>query len=210
MPRAYLRIDPNLDLTQTDPGSFVRLLCAAARQPERGRFRDRALFERVVGRAKARTFLDRCDVTVQPDGRYYVEGWDEWQEGDYTVADRMRRMRQRRSESKSRRDTAMSSHERNDVTTGRSVVTTDAVGTDSLSVVPLGDGDRDEIPPPPAERGRRKEGTNPRAVGGAPRQTGDNPRANGESPRQEREAQKTGPTALREVMAAIAARHGES
>lgn len=35
---------------------------------------------------------------------------------------------------------------------------------------------RDEIPPPPAERGRRKDKTNPRAKGTNPRANGTNPR----------------------------------
>lgn len=35
---------------------------------------------------------------------------------------------------------------------------------------------RDEIPPPPAERGRRNDGTNLRSVGQSPRQAGTNPR----------------------------------
>lgn len=61
---------------------------------------------------------------------------------------------------------------------------------------------RDEITPPPAELGRRKSGTNPRA-------TGTNPRANGTSPRQERDKQKRGPTRLHEILAA-AAKAGES
>jgi hypothetical protein len=196
MPRAYLRIDPNLDVTQADPGSFIRLLCAAARQPDRGRFRDRALLDRAVGRAKTSRFIAAGDVSVQPDGRLYVEGWDEWQEGDYTVAERMRRMRHRRA-TKRNGGTHAPSHPRNDVTT-------DAVSTDSLSVVPLGDGDRDDLPPPPTSGGRRSEGTNPRATGDAPRDTGTNPRANGESIRQERDAQKRGPTAIGAIFAQLA------
>lgn len=64
---------------------------------------------------------------------------------------------------------------------------------------------RDEnLPPPPAERGRRKNGTNPRASGAAPRQTGSSPRQNGSSPRQEREALKTGPTRLGDILARAA------
>jgi len=57
-----------------------------------------------------------------------------------------------------------------------------------------------EIPPPPAERGRRKDDTHPRASGTSPRQVGDNPRANGTSPRQERQAEKRGPTKLASVL----------
>lgn len=49
------------------------------------------------------------------------------------------------------------------------------------------------IPPPPAERGRRSNGTNPRATGEDPRSTGENPRANGHSPRQVIRRQKRAP-----------------
>lgn len=69
--------------------------------------------------------------------------------------------------------------------------------------------ENEEIPPPPAERGRRKDETNPRANGTAPRQTGDNPRANGTSPRQEREAEKRGPTRLGDVLREANRRQGD-
>lgn len=215
MPRAYLRIDPNLDLTQADPGSFVRLLCAAARQPDRGRFKDRALLERAVGRVKARTFIDRGDVTLQPDGRCYVQGWDEWQEGDYSVADRMRRMRHRRAEAKAARVTVPPSPKRNapvspDTLAPTLSVTTDAVSTHSLGVVPLGVGVGDEIPPPPTNGGRRADRTNPRAVGASPRQNGTSPRETGDSPRKVREAQKRGPSKLSDILARAATAGHES
>jgi hypothetical protein len=63
---------------------------------------------------------------------------------------------------------------------------------------------RDEIlPPPPAKRGRRKDGTNPRATGDDPRANGTNLRASGESPKQQREAEKRGGfERLGEIMAA--------
>ena len=57
-----------------------------------------------------------------------------------------------------------------------------------------------EIPPPPAERGRRTNGTNPRATGTAPRQQAANPRANGTSVRQVRRDHKRGTTALGSVL----------
>lgn len=47
-----------------------------------------------------------------------------------------------------------------------------------------------KIPPPPAERGRRDEGTSLRQRSSAPRDIGTNPRANGGSIRQQRQAQK--------------------
>ena len=52
--------------------------------------------------------------------------------------------------------------------------------------------DENDSPPPPAERGRRANGTNLRANGHAPRDQHTNPRANGTSVRQERKRLKTG------------------
>ena len=78
----------------------------------------------------------------------------------------------------------------------------------SATAMPRRDETRlDEIdtPPPPAERGRRSDGTNPRANGTAPRSTGANPRATGTSTRQVRQAQKRGPSALSEVLRKAAA-----
>lgn len=58
-----------------------------------------------------------------------------------------------------------------------------------------------EIPPPPAERGRRRDGTNPRATGSSPRQNGHAPRDLGESPRQIVKAQKRDMTPLHVILA---------
>lgn len=66
-------------------------------------------------------------------------------------------------------------------------------------------GDKGEIPPPPAERGRRKDRTNPRATGSAPRDLGTNQRSAGTSTRQVRELHKRGPSALSEVLRKAAA-----
>ena len=148
MPRAYLRIDPNLDLTHPDPGasfgSYARQLASRTGPvpgPRPPRARPRQAQDQGIPR--------RCDVVPLPDGRYYVEGWDEWQEGDWTVAERMRRMRHRRETKRNVRVTPPPSHERHTDTVAPTLsVTTDAGSTDSLSVVPLGDGDGDEIPPP--------------------------------------------------------------
>jgi hypothetical protein len=178
MPRAYLRLDPNIDQTHPDLNGFVRLMCAAARQTERGRFRDQAQLEALFGKAKARAMLTREDVVPLADGRLYVEGWDEWQEGDHTVADRMKRMRARRAAKRNRTVSAVTPSPSPD----RTDVTTDAVAK-GLAGTPVGDGG--DFSPPPAKLGRRKNGTNPRAQG-------TNPRANGTSPRQEREERKKG------------------
>jgi hypothetical protein len=97
LPRAYLRVDPNVDQAFPDlRNTFIGLLCSAARQPERGRYQSRKRAEQLHSRAFIRGCLEREDLVALPDGRLYVDGWDEWQEGDLTVAERMRRMRERR------------------------------------------------------------------------------------------------------------------
>lgn len=158
MPRAYLRLDPNIDQTHPDVEGFVRLMCAAARQPERGRFRDRSVLDRAVGRSRVARAIERGDVVSLPDGRLYLDGWDEWQEGDHTVAERMKRMRARRS---ANRHSAVSP-----VTAppspGRIDVTTDAVAKGVVGIV--GGDDGADSPPTPAKRGLRSNGTNPRAI----------------------------------------------
>lgn len=173
MPRAYLRVDPNID-QHPDPLGMILLLCAGARQAERGRFRDRAVLDRTLGRGRAKAMAARGDVAPLADGRVLIVGWDEWQEGDYTVGERMRRMRARRSKAVSP-VTPVASPDRN-------AVTTDASSSSPSSSSYLGDGD--EISPPP-QVGRRKDGANPRAKG-------TNPRAQGTSPRQRRQAAKRG------------------
>jgi len=95
LPKAYLRIDPNLDQTHPDPGAMVCLLCAAARQPVRGRFKSRELLERVLGADLAAKLVAWGDVKEAEDGSWHVDGWGIWQEGDLTVSERMRRYRSR-------------------------------------------------------------------------------------------------------------------
>lgn len=96
LPKAYLRLDPNVDQTHPDLEGLIRLMCAANRQPHRGRFKSRAVVELVIGRSRAKAFVDRGDL-VEQDGRLYLDGWDEWQEGDLTVGDRQRRIRAKRA-----------------------------------------------------------------------------------------------------------------
>lgn len=157
LPRAYLRIDPNIDQVYPElRKTFVGLLCAAHRQPERGRFRDRALVEALCGKAFVKQAYTRGDLTDLEDGRPYVTGWDEWQEGDLTVAERMRRVRDRR-EKKRDRVTKTASHASNDVTT-------DAVPKDSVGSS-AGVGVGDSPPTPAAKRqGLRGSGTSPREL----------------------------------------------
>ena len=185
LPRAYLRIDPNID-QHPDALSMVRALCAAARQPNRGRFRDPTVLERAVGRRQYRAMVERGDVIAdQPGPGVYLDGWDEWQEGDLTVGERMRRMRLRRKGKAVSTVTEPSSLRRNDVTTD-AVAKGEGLG---------GEGVRVGVSPPP-QAGKRANGTNPRALG-------TNPRAAGTSLRQKREAEKRGPTRLHEILSAI-------
>lgn len=157
LPRAYLRIDPNVDQVYPElRNTFVGLLCSGHRQPERGRYRDRALVEALHSRPFVRRCFDRGDLVLLTDGRVYIDGWDEWQEGDLTVAERMRRMRDRRR------------RKRNGVTEGASPsssgVTTDAVSKVNGSLSGVSDSD---TPQPPTRGGRRSEGTSPRQVAAA-------------------------------------------
>lgn len=176
---------PNID-QHPDPLAMVRAMCAAARQPQRGRFREAVVLERAVGRRAYRLLVERGDVVpADPGPGVYLEGWDELQEGDMTVAERMRRYRKRKRDAK---ETGAASPHRNGVTT-TALDKTSTVGSSA------GVGSSDS---PPPQAGRRKDGTNPRALG-------TNPRANGTSPRQEREAEKRGPVDIGSILRAAAA-----
>jgi hypothetical protein len=79
--------------------AFVACLCHADQQSERGRFRNERLLKVLLEkRARWVPFLiAHGDLVVLPDGRLYVDGWDEWQEGDLTVPERMVRLRARKN-----------------------------------------------------------------------------------------------------------------
>lgn len=101
--RAYLRLDPHMADNKADyPDgayrAFIECLCFAEQQHERGYFRNERLLRVLLDkRSKWIPFLvEHGDLSRQPDGRLYVEGWAEWQEGDHPVAERMRRIRQMR------------------------------------------------------------------------------------------------------------------
>ena len=116
MPRAYFRTLPDLYErkafgTDTHPpyhpaaiACFLGVLCMAEQQPDRGRFKSRRLLvvllegPRGEGRLMARQvgfLIDHGDLIEAPDGSLYVEGWDELQEGNWQVAERMSRYRAR-------------------------------------------------------------------------------------------------------------------
>lgn len=124
-PRAYFRADPYIYdrkvlgvdengalIDSWEPYSlqlfatFVGCLALADHQPQRGYFRSEGILRELLrggvpaGAAAARLvpeLIRRGDLIVKPGGRIYVDGWEEWQEGDLTVAERMRRYRARRS-----------------------------------------------------------------------------------------------------------------
>jgi hypothetical protein len=103
MPRAYLRLDPAFDERKESypDGPYAALiatLCLAELQPERGRFRSLDYLSRLLGRRGRHVpyLVEHGDIVLLPDGRPYVEGWDEWQEGDWKVAERVARIRHRK------------------------------------------------------------------------------------------------------------------
>lgn len=95
LPKAYLRIDPNID-QHPDAYLLLDLMCAGARQTPRGRFRSIDHAIKAMGRKKTDAAKDRKHLRELPDGTLYIDGWDEWQEGDLTVGERVRRLRDKR------------------------------------------------------------------------------------------------------------------
>ena len=99
--KAYLRLDPLTDerkshYTPAQFGAFLKIVCLASRQKDRGRFRSIDSLRKMLSPAYARHIpflVESGDVTELPDGRAYLDGWDEWQEGDFTVGERMARLR---------------------------------------------------------------------------------------------------------------------
>lgn len=112
--RAYLRYSPSTFKDKVvDDGypagafaAFSAVLCLAEEQPERGRFRSERLLRLLLDEPKdgvrlgwgkwVSYLVDHGDIRRQQDGSLYVVGWDEWQEGDVTVAERMKRLRDRK------------------------------------------------------------------------------------------------------------------
>lgn len=111
MSRAYLRLDPGFDEhKESYPdgpyAALVCVLCLAESQPQRGRFRSERFLRALMGkRARHLTYLlEHDDLVPLPDGRLYVDGWDEWQEGDWKVGERLERVRIRRERNGQRRN----------------------------------------------------------------------------------------------------------
>jgi hypothetical protein len=102
--RAYIRLDPGFDeRKESYPdgayAAFIATLCLAESQPDRGRFRSERYLRALLGRRGRflAYLLEHGDLLALPDGRLYVDGWDEWQEGDVTVKERLERLRGRRA-----------------------------------------------------------------------------------------------------------------
>lgn len=94
---AYVKVPTDIVMTHADPGEWAELQCYGALQPERGYFANRKVMDNVLGKARARRCVDRGDIELQADGRWYIADWD-FQEGDRTVAERMKRWRTKRRE----------------------------------------------------------------------------------------------------------------
>jgi hypothetical protein len=84
--------------TPAQLGTFVKVQLLAGRQTHRGRFRSVDALRRALPADYARHvpfLVDQGDLVTLPDGTLYLDGWDEWQEGDVTVRERMARLRNR-------------------------------------------------------------------------------------------------------------------
>ena len=101
--RAYHRVDPLMDerkshYTPAQFGAYLKVQLVAGRQSHRGRFRSIEALRMALPAAYARHvpfLVEEGDVVVSRT-HVYVDGWDEWQEGDVTVGERMKRLRNRR------------------------------------------------------------------------------------------------------------------
>lgn len=113
--RAYLRLSPDTfrDKAVADGypagafAAFCAVLCLAEEQPERGRFRSERLLRLLLDEPRDGVrlgwgrwvpfLIEHGDLVRQADGALYVVRWDEWQEGDVTVRERMARLRATRA-----------------------------------------------------------------------------------------------------------------
>lgn len=84
--------------TPAQLGAFLKVQLVAGRQSHRGHFRSVAALRALLPGAYVRHvdfLIAEGDLEISPDGKVYVDGWDQWQEGDLTVRDRMAALRNR-------------------------------------------------------------------------------------------------------------------
>lgn len=101
--RAYHRVDPLMDerkghYTPAQFGAFLKVQLVAGRQTKRGSFRSVAALKAMLPGPYAKHvdhLIAEGDLDLMADGTVYLDGWNEWQEGDLTVRDRMARLRNR-------------------------------------------------------------------------------------------------------------------
>jgi hypothetical protein len=115
--RAYVRLDPDFpDHKGSYPdGAFAALVmcfCFGAQQPRPGTFRNRKLLAVLLDkRTRWLPYLiEHEDLIEQSDGSLYIEGWSEWQEGNWQVAERMQRVRARKAANRNAGDGANRNH----------------------------------------------------------------------------------------------------
>lgn len=102
--RAYIRLDPEFaDRKEDYPdgafASLIALFCAAAVHSRQGTFKSEKLVRVILGRRARwlKYLLEHSDVRRLDDGSLYIDGWEEWQEGNWKVAERMQRVRSKRN-----------------------------------------------------------------------------------------------------------------
>lgn len=157
-------------------GAFAMLLCQAEQQTPRGHFKTRAMLTAALDcltpqhgqRARVSKYLPFLihdgAVIEEAGGSWYVPGWDEWQEGDVTVRERVHRIRGRNGGD---RYTGNGADRNSSVTREHRW----AVGGERLAVSGehMAEPSRAPIPPPPPENRGAKSKTNPRARRSNPR-----------------------------------------
>ena len=82
--------------------TYLYAMCHALNQPRPGTFRFRAILAAYLGRRLAKNIpelIARGDLVERSDGSLYVDGWNEYQEGDWTSWERQARVRRRHAES---------------------------------------------------------------------------------------------------------------
>lgn len=177
MSRAYLRLDPRAYekkvIQQGYPlplfAAFIGALCEAEHQPTRGSYRNERVLRAVLEDAAKHIpeLVKRGDLVRAKDGTIYVDGWDEWQEGDWKVGERVRRIRDRRKNEGGDVTVPTVTHVTPATVTGETV-TTESSDTVTTVYTPS-DGGRQSVidggrhsgavatpPDPPRDRGGRR------------------------------------------------------